>query len=436
MLPSSHSVLIPDAPEVLDFQGAAGKSHNDPAKLVAAVPGSDAGIQTILASAFSDFMSASMRLEQSYRALQEEVSILRQELTTRNAALEQSRIQNRRMQLDLERIVESMPCGVIVARKDGKIALINREGLRLLNVEQFDMPQSIHALGALLGVEAERLTQTTGSADAMAEVRSMRGKQERWIEIRNHHHVESDQTQRQILILRDVTARKLAEGKREEGRRAMALAEVAADIAHEIRNPLASLELFAGLIEADDLQRDQWISHLRAGIRSLSTTVNNVLLMQSGHLSLTSLNLPDTLESALNFARPVAEQAEVQLRWHRTLDTFLIQGNACALQQVVLNLVVNAIRHTSSNGCLAISVHRNHQGCEVEFQDSGEGFPEEALGQLMEAGFSGRGDTSGRGLAVCKQIMHEHGGHIHLDNGPNGGARIRLTFPAAQEGMQ
>jgi signal transduction histidine kinase len=80
-----------------------------------------------------------------------------------------------------------------------------------------------------------------------------------------------------MWILRDVTAAKEAEQEREAARSAMALAEVSAILAHEIRNPLASMELFAGLLMDDPEQTSVWVSHLRAGIRLLSATVNNVL---------------------------------------------------------------------------------------------------------------------------------------------------------------
>ena len=109
------------------------------------------------------------------------------------------------------------------------------------------------------------------------------GTWKRWIGVRTRRlFLEGDQggePDQTILIMRDVTAQKRAEQEREAGRKAVALAEISTILAHEIRNPLASLELFAGLmeIEKDADRRSQWTSNLRAGIRSLSGTVNNVL---------------------------------------------------------------------------------------------------------------------------------------------------------------
>ena len=89
----------------------------------------------LLASAFTEFISASTRLENSYRQLQEEVSDLRVELSARNAALSTSLAENERMRLDLQQIVDSMPCGVLVLDRKGEISMINPESGRLLGLD-------------------------------------------------------------------------------------------------------------------------------------------------------------------------------------------------------------------------------------------------------------------------------------------------------------
>lgn len=383
---------------------------------------------SVLASAFSEFIEASSRLEQSYGLLQEEVRFLRQELRQRNLALEQSRRQNQRMRLDFERILETMPSGIAVAESNGLLAFINPEGQRLLGIDKDGaQPKTLEELSSRCGILLQ--VPEAKEADLLQEVRTTAGGEDCWIEIRCRALENEDAGARIIFILRDITLRKLAEDTREQGRHAMAMAEVSTDIAHEIRNPLASLEFFAGLVESDAEGRDRWICHLRAGIRWLSTIVNNVLLLRSGHLPLTAVNLPEALESSLTFARPLLQQAEVELLWDCPAADFTIQGNSSAIQQVVLNLVLNAIRHTPAGGTLTVTAKLTDASrYEVQFLDSGEGIAPEILERIMEAGFSGRGESSGRGLAVCQQIMREHGGSIWVGNGPVRGAWVVLSF--------
>ncbi len=102
----------------------------------------------------------------------------------------------------------------------------------------------------------------------------------------------------------------------------MALAEVSTILAHEIRNPLASMELFAGLIAEDPEQTAQWVSNLRAGIRLLSGTVNNVLSIHCGSNSqLAPTDLTACMQSGVEFVQPIAEQAGVSLTFLAAEDS-------------------------------------------------------------------------------------------------------------------
>ncbi len=272
----------------------------------------------LLAGAFSEFISASSRLEASYRQLQDEVSDLRLELAARNAALTTSLAENERMRQE-----------------------------------------------------------------------------------------------------------------REAARKAMALAELTTVLAHEIRNPLASLELFAELIENDSAHRAEWISNLRAGIRSLSATVNNVLTFHgSRSLKLALVDLGSLIGNAIQFVQPLAHQAAVALRWLDDGNRNLVMGNESALQQVVLNLISNAIRHTPSGGTVTVSIcDAEDENVIVEFSDTGCGIRADQIDHIFEPGFSGSGDTSGLGLAVCERIVKQHGGEISVASRVDQGARFALSLP-------
>ena len=210
----------------------------------------------------------------------------------------------------------------------------------------------------------------------------------------------------------------------------MALAEVAALLAHEIRNPLASLELFAGLITDDPARRNEWTRHLRAGIRSLAGTVTNVLSFHSlGRMQRHSLDLAATLGAAVEFARPIAEQAGILLAFEAAPGELLVDANPGALQQVVLNLVSNAIRHTQSGGRVEIAVSASEGKARFACRDSGSGIPAEQLGHIFEAGFSGSGQSCGLGLAVCRQIIRQHGGEIRCSSRIGQGTIFHVELP-------
>jgi two-component system sensor histidine kinase FlrB len=400
----------------------------------------------LLADAFSEFISASSLLEASYRDLQREVRHLGIELAERNAALTRSLAENDRMRAALQQIIDSMPCGVLVLDTAGTIVMINPEGRNLLALGNAHVAD-LQTLSAVSRIDFESLQagSEAGSEDRLDRelcISSASGK--RWLAIGNRklscvsasQELVSGRTiLKSIWILRDITAGKLAEQEREAARSSMALAEVSTTLAHEIRNPLASMELFAGLIAEDPGNRGQWVSHLRAGIRLLSGTVNNVLSLHGGanpHLAPVDLNA--CVQSGVEFVRPIAEQAGVALVFAEDGGQLTIQGNENLLRQVVLNLICNAIRHTPAGGKIETSTRRvsRHGAIRalVEVADTGCGIPDYLIERIFEAGFSANGDTPGLGLAVCRRIMTSHGGEIRASSHVDRGSTFQLEFAA------
>ena len=462
MLPSSHLApinvphaecrndgLIPERVGEFKIDGCAGWEQD-----VKDESGMQARGAAILAGEFSEFISAATRLEDSYRKLQGEVSELGLELTERNAALNASLVEIERMRFALQQIVDSMPCGVLVLDRDGQISIINPESRRLLGLDEAHFAQgskrTLRQISEYSGIDLEAAFESASSSEAEQEfcVRDSSGK--RWIEVRNRRlsagGAGSERSDKTILILRDVTAQKRAEQEREAGRKAMALAEITTVLAHEIRNPLASLELFAELIEQDGGNRGEWISNLRAGIRSLSGTVNNVLSFHgAGSLTLAPVMLSAQIGNAIQFVRPIADQAGVSLEFVADDDQVDVMGNESALQQIFLNLLSNAIRHTPAGGKVAVSIRAEGSAINgeesakdsgqimVQFSDTGCGIRPEQIDRVFEPGFSGGGDTTGLGLAVCERLMKKHGGRISVSNQINSGAIFTLSFPAFQQ---
>jgi signal transduction histidine kinase len=394
----------------------------------------------LLADAFSEFISASAQLEASYRELQQKVTYLSGELAERNAALSRSLAENYRMRSALEQMIDSMPCGILVLDTAETIVMINPEGRRLLCLESVSV-KTLRDLSEASRINFEVLSIAAGDQNGN-EVCIATESGKRWLAIGRRELMCPTEKQelataplRSVWILRDITANKQAEQEREAARRATALAEISTILAHEIRNPLASLELFAGLIAEDRGANPQWIAHLRAGIRTLSGTVNNVLSMNGEPSSrFASLDLASCVKGGVEFVQPIADQAGVALAFRPAEEALTIEGNEDGIRQIVLNLICNAIRHTAAGGKVdvAMSMTLRNGDCLaiVKIRDTGCGIAKEHLVRLFEAGFSGSGETPGLGLAVCKRLMEQHGGVIRVSSRIKHGSTFQLEFPA------
>jgi len=400
--------------------------------------------QNPLTDAFAAFITAANRLENSHWQLHDEVAQLRVQLEERNRALASSLAENERIRILLRQILDALPCGVAVLDCDAEeVVLLNPEARQLLGITEntalswTDIPARVCTM--VKGLSWQALKQGDEQEFCVDETD---GK--RWLTVRASamdqgtvEGTDAFSSARVILIFRDTTARKQAEQERESSRHMMALAEMATVLAHEIRNPLGSLELLTGLLASDSALSDdarQWVQSLRAGVRSLSVTVNNVLQYYSlGSPSLAPLRLGEVLKSSVEFVRPLAQQSGVTLLVNLTLGEAEIAGDIGSLQQLILNLACNALRHTPSDGKITVSAKLETRDTArvalIEFADNGSGIRPENLAHIFEAGFTTTRQSPGLGLTICQRIVDQHHGNIAVQSEPGKGTTFRMEFP-------
>jgi len=378
-----------------------------------------------LAEAFANFTHAAGRLELSYHELQQEVAGLRLQLEEKNRRLARSLGENERIRYRLQNLLDTLPCGVAVLNQAGELQLCNPEATRTL-----DSPENRSALLQALAQpaaepETELVLTTEGHAQCVA--------------VRQANLTAENGQPEILLIVRDVTAQHRLEEERETARRLQALAESSALLAHEVRNPLASMELFASLlVDACASNNDEvrnWAQHIQAGVRMIAATVNNVLhLRNPGPLQLRTVNLTDLLGSTMELLEPVAHQSGVRIEFAPQPGEFTIDADRSRLQQVFFNLSVNAFRAMQPGGRLAVEARLLEPNrIEAQFRDEGCGIAPEDLERVFEPGFSRTPGSSGFGLAVCRKIMDQHGGEIRIDSRLGQGTTISLTFVAKGE---
>lgn len=391
------------------------------------LPSMTAGLECgeeFLARAFASFAGAAASLERSYLHLQAEVARLRHELEETNRDLASSLEDNHRTRQHLHAILQSLPCGVLVVDGGGAVSLANPEAQRLLNVAPRQrLPLAIHELLAGAQPDAgEWECPVAGGAGG-------------WITMRRAE-LSAAEGGSSIFILQDISEWKRLQQEHETLRRQQALAEMSGVLAHEIRNPLGSLELFAGVLAESELaeQQRQWVEHLQAGLRMLAATVNNVLHFHSRPQSdFAPTDLGQLLRSLGEFLRPLAQRAQVQLERLPGLDGILVPADRDRLRQVVLNLAINSFHFMPHGGRLEISGGSADGRAWVAVADSGTGIAPENLPRIFEPGFSTRAGSPGLGLAVCKTILEQHRGTIEVSSQPGHGTTFTLKLPLWRE---
>jgi len=388
-----------------------------------------------LAEAFDAFMATAGRMEASYGQLQAEIARLRAELEDRNTALTASLEENSNIRTALQQILQALPCGVIAVDQNNAIVLMNPEAERLIAAPAAAGRQ-LSDLPPIIQIKLKCAIAHDDEHEFFLE------GQERWLSVRKSRLESVDQSdagerrgERTILILRDITARKKADEQRERSRDLVSLGEMAAVLAHEIRNPLSSLELWTGLLAKQPAADDEGryiIENLQAGVRSISAAVNNVLQFHnSGTVNHVPLRLSSVLQSSVSFVQPLADQAGVKLSLHAPLGKKEILGDANGLQQVILNLAINAFRHTPRGGSVAInaSLEQNGQRVRIAFADNGEGIADTELPKLFEPKTSRKTSGPGLGLVICRRIVEQHRGTIRVESQRGRGATFFLEFP-------
>jgi two-component system sensor histidine kinase FlrB len=208
--------------------------------------------------------------------------------------------------------------------------------------------------------------------------------------------------------------------------RLAAMGEMAMELAHEIRNPLASIELFASMIEGE--HADQIVR----SVRLLNLSVTNILQFGKPVVpSPSRVSLNELLEGIRTLIQPMADQKHISLGIACQSECEVVADHEL-MHRMLLNLVLNALRETPTNGSIRMTaVH----GATITVEDSGPGISEAALARIFDPMFSTHRDGCGLGLPIVKRIVDSHNGTIRVES-TECGARFVVSLPQNQHNME
>jgi signal transduction histidine kinase len=213
--------------------------------------------------------------------------------------------------------------------------------------------------------------------------------------------------------------------------------ELVAWASHDLRAPLASMQAMLEAIEDGLASAEDYLPTLREQVRALSVLVDDLFELARIDAGVLTLELRRTplaplVDSALRLIRPEADARGIAL----SADVAEPTEAAVApekIKRVLFNLLTNALRHTPTDGSVAVRVEHRASDIVLRVEDSGEGLPDDEPTRMFERFWRGdrarSGSGAGLGLAIARGLVEAHGGQIWAENRPQGGACVAFTIP-------
>ena len=382
---------------------------------------------------FSDFDRATIRLQEAFAGLEEKFESINKELEYKNVELGKALAEKDEVKDYLQNILESLTTGVIVTDMEGKITMMNRCAGQFTGVSVED----VRGRNASLLFEDKSPFDFQHFDGGLGKKLRLNGKT---LEIFGSPVKTGSRKEiGKVVVLRDVTRLEKLEGMAKRTEKLAAMGEMAANIAHEIRNPLGSIELFASLLIKDlkgRKNRDR-VSNIISSVRNMDNKISNLLLFaREQNPLMKKINIHNVLQEIVVFSEQIIEKENIVLTVNYENCDPVIVGDAEMLKQVFLNLILNALQAMPEGGDLHIETRISDMGDDnsnvgIRFMDTGIGIPVENIKKIFDPFFTTKERGTGLGLAIVHNIVDIHGGSIDVESNKGGGTIFNIIFPVA-----
>jgi len=359
---------------------------------------------------------------------------------------------------ELTNVLESLSSGLIVTDLKGTVRTFNRAAVAITGIAHENA----------IGEDINKLMKWTVLPEFLDETALARishdyrqqfvyyreGRPESMIES-STTLMKSDRSEIEgiIINLNDITQLKRLEEEAERKNRLTAMGEIAMQVAHEIRNPLGSIELFLSMLKMDlagASNEMELLQHITSATRSMNHIISNLLeYTKPRPVVLEHLDTHRLLREFVDFAHFAASQHHIDLTVSLNARQSWIKGNAELLKQVFHNLFVNACQAMPEGGGFHISTetyqetepvilerfnphnpkrHHTLSLVRIDFRDTGKGMSDEVRKRIFDPFFTTREKGTGLGLSIVHKTMTSHGGTILVQSAVNKGTRISLLF--------
>jgi PAS domain S-box-containing protein len=400
-----------------------------------------------LEQAFAEFQSRAEKLSGAYAIMQEDVKKVNLELDRKNVELAESLSALERTQTFLNSILESMNNGVIAIDTAGRITQFNQAAADILGYTLEETAGKPYA--EVFARERDKnnslLAVLSSGTGHMRDEKVIWHKEGYPAPVSFQSALLKDQhgdVLGAVEIFSDISRIKALEEEMRRTKTMAALGEMSATVAHEIRNPLGAMGVWAGLLDRDfdrDDPRRGTLKKIIDGLGRLNRIVSNLLVYSRPiKAELRSVCLQDLLNETVNFIEIEIDRLEygitVKKDW-RADQPVCISVDPEKMQQVIMNLCLNAMQAMSAGGTLTVSVRKapqrmNEYAC-FTVADTGPGIERERLDKIFDPFHTTKENGTGLGLAIVKKFIEHHSGYITVDSSAGKGTHFSVYVPLA-----
>jgi PAS domain S-box-containing protein len=326
-------------------------------------------------------------------------------------------------------ILSSMPSGVLLLDREGRVRLINRQGARILGRVREGL-----AGRALADVvpEAAAFLEMRASAYEEVEVRTPDGASVPVGFTTSYYPGGGGEQEGVIVVFRDLTEIKALQAELLSKERFAAMGRVVAGVAHEIRNPLFGISAIGQIFErdlTDDAHRDLSRA-LVSETRRLNRLVEDLLIYgRPMKLNIGECDLRSLWEEVIGLHAEELRKRNIRVIGDYAARHPVVRLDADQIRQVFLNLLRNAMEATQDGGAITISLLFEDRFIVFKVSDTGPGIPAEQAERAFDLFFTTKPKGTGLGLAICRKIVQDHGGDISLRSEEAKGTVVTVKLP-------
>lgn len=339
-------------------------------------------------------------------------------------------------------ILASMDAGVMTTDMEGRITSLNIRGEELLGTSYTGLFQTIEGLGSehalLASICRELLEHHQPIRDRDYQI-LRHGHRKTYRAgctiLRNRQKEEVGM----VIHVRDVTEKAFMEERLRRMERYVGLGSLAAGLQHEIKNPLNALSLHIQLL-CESLPQEFRTADINETLDILNTEVKRISEVLDGFRNYASIDeirhapvdVANLIEKLIRLLRPDAENKKVTIEFQCDENsTTQIIADGAKLEQVLLNLALNAVTAMPDGGTLRFHLACDSEMLEIQISDTGNGIPPEIRNQIFNPYFTTRKDGIGMGLAICEKIVRQHDGRIDFQTDTTG-TTFTIQLPVDQ----